>query len=62
VQTDIAGAELDGVAVRDGIALERFGYLVLDRNPAGGWDGTLYAADDTVLARCRIEGRSLACR
>lgn len=58
----IAGAELDGMTVRDGIALERFAYLVLDRNPAGGWDGALYAPDDTILARCRVAGRSLACR
>jgi hypothetical protein len=58
----VAGAELDGMSVRDGIALSRFGYLVLDRNPAGGWDGVLYAPDDTVLARCRISGRALACR
>jgi hypothetical protein len=58
----IAGAELDGMTVRDGIALERFGYLVLDRDPAGGWDGVLYTPDDTVLARCKIAGRSLACQ
>jgi hypothetical protein len=60
--TRIAGAELDGMTVRDGIALERFGYLVLDRNPAGGWSGVLYAPDDTVLARCKISGRNLECR
>jgi hypothetical protein len=58
----IAGAELDGMTVRDGIALARFGYLVLDRNPAGGWDGVFHAPDDTVLARCKIAGRSLECR
>ena len=58
----IVGTELDGMTVRDGIALARFGYLVLDRNPAGGWDGVLYAPDDLVLARCRIAGRSLDCR
>lgn len=58
----IAGAELDGMTVRDGVALARFGYLVLDRNPASGWGGVLYAPDDAVLARCRIAGRSLECR
>jgi hypothetical protein len=58
----IAGTELDGMTVRDGVALERFGYMVLDRNPEGGWNGALYAPDDTVLARCRIAGRSLQCR
>ena len=60
--TRIAGAELGGMTVRDGIALKQFGYLVLERDPGGGWDGVLYAPDDTVLARCRIAGRSLACR
>src|SRR3954451_10356788 len=58
----ITGTELDGVTVRDGIALARYGYLVLDRNPVGGWDGVLYAPDDTVLARCRLSGRSVNCR
>jgi hypothetical protein len=58
----IAGAELDGMTVRDGIGLQRFGYLVLDRNPAGGWDGVLYTPEDAVLARCRIAGRGLDCR
>jgi hypothetical protein len=61
-QAPIAGAELDGMRVRDGIALARFGYLVLDRDPAGGWDGVLYTPDDAALARCRIAGRSLECR
>jgi hypothetical protein len=61
-QAPIAGAELDGMTVRDGIALARFGYLVLDRDPSGGWDGVLYAPDDAVLARCRISRRSLECR
>lgn len=58
----IAGAEIDGMRVREGIALQRFGYLVLDRNPAGGWDGVFHAPDDAVLARCRIAGRRLECR
>ena len=55
----IAGSELDGMTVRDGFALARFGYLVLDRNPAGGWNGVLYAPDDTVLARCSLAGRNI---
>jgi hypothetical protein len=48
--------------VRRGIALAEFGYFVMDRNPAGGWDGVLYAVDDQVLARCRFAGRELDCR
>jgi hypothetical protein len=44
------------------VVLTQFGYLVLDRNPAGGWDGVLYAPDDTALTHRRIAGRSLECR
>jgi hypothetical protein len=59
--TPIVGAEIDGMAVRRGFADARFGYFVMERSDSG-WDGTLYAPDDAVLARCRIEGRALECR
>jgi predicted phosphodiesterase len=55
------GVEIDGMPVRRGLALNRFGYLVLERSD-NGWDGTLYAVDDTVLARCRLAGREIDCR
>jgi hypothetical protein len=58
---EIVGTEIDGLPVRRGFAAERFGYLLLERDGAG-WNGTLYAPDDAVLARCRIEGRALDCR
>jgi Calcineurin-like phosphoesterase len=57
----LEGAEIDGIKVRSGFALERFGFFVLERDEAG-WDGTLYAADDTVLAHCRLAGRQIQCR
>jgi hypothetical protein len=57
----IVGAEIDGMPVRKGFASQRFGYFIMDRN-GEGWDGTFYAPDDTVLARCRLEGRALDCR
>jgi Calcineurin-like phosphoesterase len=57
----IVGAEIDGMPVRAGFAAERFGYLVLDR-AADGWDGTLFAPDGAVLARCHLAGRDIACR
>jgi hypothetical protein len=57
----IAGAEIDGMAVRRGFATERFGYLIMERS-AAGWEGTLYAPDDSVLARCRLEAREIDCR
>ena len=56
-----AGAEIDGMPVQRGFALESFGYFVMERS-GGGWDGTLYGVDDAILARCHIAGRSLDCR
>jgi hypothetical protein len=57
----IVGAEIDGMSVRRGFAAERFGYLILDKTDRG-WDGTLYAPDDAVVARCRLAGREIDCR
>jgi hypothetical protein len=57
----IVGAEIDGMTVRQGLAIERFGYFMMERSETG-WDGTLYAPDDAVLARCRLVGRELDCR
>jgi hypothetical protein len=56
-----AGAEIDGMPVQRGFALDSFGYFVMERSE-GGWDGTLYGVDDAILARCHIAGRSLDCR
>ena len=47
--------------IRRGVALDRFGYFVLERAETG-WDGTLYGVNDAVLARCHIAGRLLDCR
>jgi len=57
----IVGAEIDGMPVRRGFADARFSYFVMERSD-NGWDGTLYAVDDTVLARCRLAGREIDCR
>jgi hypothetical protein len=57
----IVGAEIDGMPVRRGFATERFGYFIMERT-ATGWDGTLYAPDDAVLARCDLSGRDIDCR
>jgi hypothetical protein len=59
-KTPLTGAEIDGMRVVSGFALERFGYFMLE-TAAGGWDGTLYSSDDTVLARCQLRGRGLEC-
>jgi hypothetical protein len=55
------GAEIDGMPVRRGLAIDRFGYFVMERRPEG-WDGTLYGVDDAILARCRLAGREIDCR
>ncbi len=60
-KTPIVGAEIDGMAIRKGIAFERFGYFVMER-AGDGWDGVFYGVDDAVLARCRVAGRDLDCR
>ena len=57
----LVGAEIDGIKTRNGFALERFGFFVLERT-AVGWDGTLYDPNDAVIARCRLSGRALECR
>jgi hypothetical protein len=56
-----AGAEIDGLPIRRGFGLDRFGYFVMERSETG-WDGTFYAPDDAILARCRLAGRALDCR
>jgi len=61
----LAGSEIDGVKVEKGMMLAQFGYFVMDRagdRSAGGWTGTFYDIDDSVLATCRFAGRSLDCR
>jgi hypothetical protein len=55
------GGEIDGMPVRRGFADARFSYFVMERSD-NGWDGTLYAVDDAVLARCRLAGREIDCR
>jgi len=57
----IVGAEIDGMIVGKGFAVERFGYFIMERT-AAGWDGALYAPDDAVIARCRLGGRDIDCR
>ena len=56
----LIGAMVDGMQVRDAFALKRFGYFLLEA-AADGCDGNLYGSDDTILAQCRLHGRSLEC-
>ena len=60
VEGPIVGTAIDGMPITKGFALKNFGYFVLDR-AAGGWDGVLYAPDDSVLAHCALRGRDIDC-
>ena len=59
--TPVGGPQLDGMPLRKTFGAARFGYFLMERN-GDGWDGTFYAPDDAVVARCRLEGRALDCR
>jgi hypothetical protein len=55
------GIAIDGMKLRQALAISDYGYLVLHRT-AQGWTGTVHALTDQVLARCRLHGREVACR
>lgn len=44
----------------ESFVVEQFGYLVLERS-GSVWNGTLKHADGSVIARCRLDGRTLQC-
>jgi hypothetical protein len=57
----LVGVDIDGMKTAKGFALKRFGFFIMDRS-GDGWTGTLFADDDqSVLAQCRIAGRTLDC-
>lgn len=55
-----AGVPIDGLAIRKVFGFADYGYLVLDR-VAAGWNGTVHGLDDSILARCRLRGRTAEC-
>jgi hypothetical protein len=57
----LPGTVIDGMPVLVAFALQRWGYLMLDRSKSG-WTGTAYSTEDRVLARCDIGGRVITCR
>jgi len=59
-KTPLTGAEIDGMRITSGFALERFGFFILEA-AADGWDGTLFGSDGAGLARCQLRGRGLEC-
>jgi hypothetical protein len=60
-QSVTQGIDLDGVRIRQALAIAEYGYVVLHR-VSQGWTGTVYSTADQVLARCRLHGRDVTCR
>ena len=53
---------IDGLAAQR-LTFARFGYLMLERDPAGdGWSGLFRDLNDQPVAACRLQGRELTCR
>ncbi len=57
-----AGLLYDGVAASSGILLNRYSFLLLERDDAG-WAGTLMDPDGAPISRCRLNGerKQIAC-
>jgi hypothetical protein len=56
------GRLYDGVVASSGIVLNRYSFLLLERDDAG-WAGTVLDPDGTSLRRCRLDGdrKEIAC-
>jgi hypothetical protein len=56
------GRLYDGLAARSGLLLNRYSFLVLDRD-AQGWAGRLLDVDGALITRCRLDdgGKEMAC-
>ena len=56
------GRNYDGVPAQSGLVLNRYSFLVLDRD-AQGWAGRLLDAEGQLITRCRLDdgGKEMAC-
>ena len=56
------GRLYDGLAARSGLLLNRYSFLVLDRD-GQGWAGRLLDVDGGLITRCRLDdgGKEMAC-
>ena len=56
------GRLYDGAPAASGLVLNRYSFLLLERD-AAGWAGTVMDPDGTPITRCRLDGRSkeIAC-
>jgi len=58
---DLAGLEIGGVKIADGMSLPGFGFLLLHRE-AASWSGEGYDATGALIARCSIAAKRLDCK
>lgn len=55
------GMEVDGMKLRQGYAVQNYGFLLLDR-VGNGWIGQVIGLDNALIARCEFRGRSAMCK
>ncbi|HUB84365.1 MAG TPA: metallophosphoesterase, partial [Rhizomicrobium sp.] len=58
---DLAGVDLSGTTVKDGLSLGGFGFLMMVRHKPG-WHIDVYRVDGTIEERCTFAQRRLDCK
>jgi hypothetical protein len=61
IDSPLPGQRMGAVKVLAGATARQFGYTLLTR-ASGGWNLSLNATDDRVLAACAIRGRQASCQ
>ena len=56
----LVGTEIAGATVEGGTALDRFGFMTLERSDHG-WLGTVRDVDGNAMARCTISNDRITC-
>jgi hypothetical protein len=56
----LVGTEIAGATVAEGTALDRFGFMTLERSDHG-WLGTVRDVNGNAMARCMISNDRLTC-
>lgn len=61
VEGDLTGIEVAGQIIQQGIAIHKFGYLLLEKS-AEGWNGKVYSQRGQVMAVCNLLGKQFSCQ
>jgi hypothetical protein len=56
----LVGTEIAGATVAEGMALDRFGFMTLERSERG-WLGTVRDVDGSAIAGCTITDDRISC-